>query len=77
MRRKRDPNTAYRRAFGLRLRDLRYHAEISQEGLALKTGIARSYLGGIERGERNPSLDHIVMLATGLGVQPRELLPEL
>lgn len=73
----REVNAPYRRAFGQRLRHLRADQGISQEGLALQTGIARSYLGGIERGEKNPALDHIVRLAAGLGVQPRDLLPDI
>lgn len=73
----RQANTAYRRAFGDRLRGLRQDMGFSQEGLALQSGIARSYLGGIERGEKNPALDHIVLLAKTLQVQPAELLPPL
>lgn len=73
----RQANTAYRRAFGLRLRTLRHERGLSQEGLALESGIARSYLGGIERGEKNPALDHIVLLAQTLQIQPADLLPDL
>lgn len=74
--REREANTAYRCAFGAQLRRLRAEIGISQEALALSTGIARSYLGGIERGEKNPALDHIVKLSIGLGVQPRDLMPQ-
>jgi len=73
----REANAPYRRAFGQRLRNLRTDRGISQETLALQTGIARSYMGGIERGEKNPALDHIVRLAVGLGVQPKDLLPDV
>lgn len=73
----REANTAYRRAFGERLRELRLERAISQERLALDAGIARSYLGGIERGEKNPALDHLVKLAVTLRVEPRDLLPPL
>ncbi len=75
--RARATNTAYRRAFGHRVRELRLRRGVSQESLALQTGIARSYMGGIERGEKNPALDHIVRLAEGLDVQPADLMPEL
>lgn len=75
--RARETNAAYRSAFGQRVRELRTERGVSQESLALKTGIARSYMGGIERGEKNPALDHIVRLAAGLGVQPSELMPPL
>jgi len=73
--RAREGNVAYRRAFGQRLRELRSERGISQEALALRTGIARSYMGGIERGEKNPALDHIVRLASGLALPPSELMP--
>ena len=48
---------------------------MSQDALALRTGIARSYMGGIERGEKNPALDHNVRLAAGLDVAPADLMP--
>ena len=47
----------------------------SQDALALRTGIARSYMGGIERGEKNHALNHIVRLAAGLDVAPAGLMP--
>lgn len=75
--RAREANLAYRRAFGDRVRALRTSRAISQETLALRTGIARSYMGGIERGEKNPALDHIVRLAVGLDVQPAALMPKI
>jgi transcriptional regulator with XRE-family HTH domain len=37
--------------------------------------MSRRYLSGIERGEANPSLDQVVRLAVGLGVEVRELMP--
>ena len=46
---------------------------LTQEGLALAAGQDRSYVGGIERGERNPSLRVILRLAEALGVPPGEL----
>ena len=46
---------------------------VSQEALAEGTGIDRSYIGGIERGERNPALKTIVALADALGVSPARL----
>ncbi len=55
-------------AFGAALRDLRKERGISQEGLALKSGINRGYYGGIERGERNVALTNIVKLAAALEV---------
>lgn len=62
-----------RRAFGARVRQLREDRSLSQEGLAELAGLHRTYVGSIERGERNPSLDAIHALADGLGVRVGEL----
>jgi transcriptional regulator with XRE-family HTH domain len=62
--------------FGERLRAMRELAGLSQEALAAKAGIHRTYLGGVERGERNISLRNIVRLAAALGVQAGELFAE-
>jgi transcriptional regulator with XRE-family HTH domain len=59
--------------FGAALKEKRQHLGLSQEGLALKSGLDRSYVGGIERGERNPSLTAITRLADGLGISMHEL----
>jgi transcriptional regulator with XRE-family HTH domain len=59
--------------FGERIRELRMIRGLSQEELAFKAGVHRTYLGGIERGERNPSLRNILAIAVALGVE----LPEL
>lgn len=49
--------------FGLRIRELRNEHELSQEKLAFKTGFHRTYIGMIERGERNISLTNIAVFA--------------
>lgn len=49
--------------FGRRLAELRKLKGWSQETLSLESGIARSYLGGVERGQRNIALLNIVKLA--------------
>jgi transcriptional regulator with XRE-family HTH domain len=59
--------------FGERIRLLRRRLGLSQEALAAKAGIHRTYMGGVERGERNISLKNITRLAAALGVHPREL----
>jgi len=59
--------------FGERVRALRERTGLSQEALAAKAGIHRTYMGGVERGERNICLKNIVRLAAALGVDPREL----
>ena len=60
--------------FGRRLVALRKEIGWSQETLALESGIARSYLGGVERGQRNIALVNICRLAEALEVEPTELL---
>jgi len=61
-------------ALGQAIRELRAERGISQEGLADLAGLHRTYVGGIERGERNPSYRNILKLARALGVRPSELL---
>ena len=60
--------------FGARLRELRKAAHLSQEKLAHQSDLDRSYVGQVERGERNVSLKNIVKLASALDVAPFELL---
>lgn len=63
-----------KKLFGLRLVALRKEKGLSQEALSLQSGIARSYLGGVERGQRNIALVNICVLAQTLGVTPAELM---
>ena len=60
--------------FGETLREHRLRTGLSQEKLATKAGIDRTYVGGAERGERNVALVNIVRLAEALSVSPAELL---
>jgi len=61
------------RQFGKRVRELRLARGLSQEEMAFKIGVHRTYLGGIERGERNPSLKNIAAIAMALDISLREL----
>lgn len=63
--------------FGARVRELRLAAGLSQEKLAANAGMHRTYLSGVERGERNISLRNIARLARALDVSPAELLEDL
>ncbi len=67
------PDDVIRSRFGSRVRQLRRERGLSQERLAQLAGIDRTYLGGVERGERNPALLNIVRIAGALGVAPVEL----
>lgn len=60
--------------FGHRVRTLRKRQGLSQEDLAEKSGLHRTYIGGIERGERNPALLNLLKLAAALEVEVGELL---
>jgi DNA-binding XRE family transcriptional regulator len=58
----------HRVAFGNRIRHLRESQGLSQEQLADLAGIHRTYMSGVERGQRNIGLDNIVAIARALGV---------
>jgi transcriptional regulator with XRE-family HTH domain len=61
--------------FGHRVRELRIKKGItSQMSLALKAGLDRTYIGGVERGERNVGLKNVEKIAKAIGVSPDELL---
>ena len=62
-----------RSQFGKRLVDLRKAKGVSQEQLSLESGVARSYLSGVERGQRNIALVNICRLASALNVPPSYL----
>lgn len=66
-------DSAVQKAFGTRLRALRKAKGLSQESMALMCGLDRTYIGGVERGERNISLVNIHRIATALGLDVREL----
>ncbi len=63
-------------AFGLRVREQRKLKNISQEKLALLCNIDRSYIGRIERGEVNITLEKIYEIALVLKVSVKNLLPD-
>ena len=59
---------------GNNVRRLRLQKGMTQEELAFEAEIDLTYVGGIERGRRNPSLIVLVRIAKALGVQPPRLL---
>lgn len=61
--------------FGQNIVEKRIALGISQEKLALTCNIDRSYLGRVERGEINITLEKIYQIANSLGVHPKDLLP--
>ena len=62
------------KAFGETLRKARGEASISQEELAARSGLHRTYVSQLERGLKSPSLNVIAGLARSLGVRPHELV---
>jgi len=65
---------AQRAAFGDRVRAERTRRGLSQEELAHLADLDRTYVGSVERGERNISLDNIYRLADALAIPARDLL---
>jgi transcriptional regulator with XRE-family HTH domain len=50
---------------------------ITQEDFSEKSGLHRTYISGIERGERNPTIDIVFSIARALGCTPREIMPSI
>lgn len=63
--------------FGERVRDLRTALSLSQEAFASLCDLDRTYIGGIERGERNLSLRNIEVIAKALGISISKLTEDL
>jgi transcriptional regulator with XRE-family HTH domain len=67
------PDNRLRMKFGTRVRELRKKLNLSQEELGFKSNIHRTYIGAVERGEQNISLDNIGRIAKNLKVSLSEL----
>ncbi|MHB1765548.1 MAG: helix-turn-helix domain-containing protein [Gammaproteobacteria bacterium] len=63
--------------FGARVRQLRLSKGFSQESFAAKCDLDRTYIGGIERGERNVALRNIESIAKALDMTLSELMDKL
>ena len=63
--------------FAASVRKLRHGLDISQEELAERADLHRTYIADVERGARNPTLLTIKKLAKGLGVSAADLLSEI
>jgi transcriptional regulator with XRE-family HTH domain len=62
---------------GAEIRGLRQRNGFSQEFLASEAGLDRSYLGGIERGERNASAINLIRIAKALKIEVGDLFPSI
>jgi len=65
-----------RQRFGDNLRSVRKARGFTQERLAYASGIDRSYVGKIERGEVNLTIEKIYLLANTMECSPKDLIPE-
>jgi XRE family transcriptional regulator, regulator of sulfur utilization len=70
----REPVTQRQRLFGDHVRQRRHDAGLSQEALAHRAGVNRSYYASLEAGRRNPSLETICRLAVALGCDAADLV---
>jgi transcriptional regulator with XRE-family HTH domain len=66
-----------RRQVGLNVQRFRRARGLSQEGLAFEAEIHRTYISGVERGVRNPTITVLAGIAAALGVLPHQLLEPL
>ncbi|PPI82609.1 transcriptional regulator [Marinobacter maroccanus] len=66
-----------RRRFGENLRAIRKARGFSQEHLAHAAGIDRSYLGKVERGEVNLTIEKLYLLSKAIRCSPKDLIPEI
>jgi transcriptional regulator with XRE-family HTH domain len=67
-------NSSLRWILASNLRKIRLSQGLSQERLAERAGLHRTYIGSVERAERNISIDNIEALAKALRVSPTVLL---
>lgn len=68
------PTPSPKKVFAANVKRLRLAAGLSQEALADRAELHRTYISSIERAERNVSLENIFRLANALGLDPRDLL---
>ena len=69
-------NNDVKTTFGQRVRALRKRVGLSQEQLALKCGLDRTYIGGVERGERNISIVNVEKIARAMELSPKDLFED-
>ena len=65
-----------RQIIGWNLRKLRVEKCLSQERLAFESATDRSYVGRVERGSENVTIDRLEAFSNALGIKPKELLSE-
>lgn len=70
-------NSKLSKNFGKIIRELRREKKISQEELGFRSNLHRTYIGMIERGEKNISLENIEKIAQGLNISMKSLFEKL
>jgi transcriptional regulator with XRE-family HTH domain len=70
-------NQSFLKRFGKKLRTLRGAANLSQEELAELSGLHRNYIGGMERGERNPTITSLRKVSEAFGISLSKLFQGL
>lgn len=68
---------SFLKRLGRKLRTLRHVANLSQEELAELSGLHRNYIGGMERGERNPTITSLRRVAKAFGISLSKLFKRL
>lgn len=74
MKKPNQPQLSAREIFGRNLRRARRLKEVTQEELALRADLSRTYVSEVERGARNVSIDNMGLLSQALGVPLRDLV---
>ncbi|MFS0687810.1 helix-turn-helix transcriptional regulator [Sporosarcina sp. 179-K 8C2 HS] len=64
-------------AYGIVLKKHRTEAKLSQEKLALKCNLDRTYVGMLERGERQPTISTLFIIAENLNISASNLIEEV
>ena len=68
-------DNSIRKKLGVKIKQLRKSQKLTQEQLGEKAGISYKFIGEVERGAVNPSLDSLVSIASALRVNVKELFP--
>ncbi|BEP57022.1 hypothetical protein GmRootV118_42660 [Variovorax sp. V118] len=68
------PSLSLREVFARNVRLVRVNAGISQERMANDAGLDRAFVGTLERGQRNISIDNVELIAQAIGYPPHELM---
>ena len=69
--------TATHKKLGIRIKELRKQLGMTQEDLAFQVGVDRSYMGFVERGEKNPTLSKLTKIAKSLKVSMSDFFQKI